>query len=122
MLTGYHNKKSIKHILFTLMICLPLVVITIASAQSDTKQDTDEQLEIKATLTSKGRGYIQASGKMYVLMERTKLYDITGKVVSMYQVPVPVKAQIMYKNIKGNLPQVVSITIMKDLTPKQRPE
>ena len=118
------NDKFIKNVLFALVLFLPLLVITSPGAENNKQavKYTDENLEITVTITAKERGYIRASGKIYVLMERTKLYDITGKTVSMYQMPVPVKAKIMYKSIKDSLPQAVSITIMKDLTPKQRPE
>lgn len=118
------NDKFIKKVFFAIVSVLSLLIVTspYAENQKQKMECADEQLEINTTITAKERGYIKASGKVYLLMEMTKLYDITGKIVSMYQIPVPVKAKMIYKNIKDGLPQVLSITVMKDLTPRQRPK
>lgn len=118
------SDKFIKKVLFALVLILSQFIVTTpyAENQKQKMKCADEKLEVITTITAKKRGYIQASGKVYLLMEMTKLYDITGKTVSMYQIPVPVKAKIIYKNIKDGLPKALIIAVMKDLTPKQRPK
>ena len=113
-------RRLIKITIFVLVMSLS--VIGADKARSENHDTNDPQTAITTLITSKEGGFIHSGKKRFLIMETTKIYDIEDNKISLYQIPIPVKAKIVVRNVPDNYPQVMTIIIQKKIISTRQPE
>ena len=112
--------RLIKITIFVLVMSLP--GISADKARSENHDTNDDQTTLTTLITSKEGGFIRSGKKRFLIMETTRIYDIDDKRISLYQIPIPVKANIVVRNVPDNYPQVMTIIVQKKIISTRQPE
>jgi len=122
--------RSIKITIFILFMILVISLPVIGAdkarsrnhARSGNHDTNDAQTTITTLITSKEGGFIHSGKKRFSIMETTRIYDIEDERISLYQIPIPVKANIVLRNVPDNYPQVMTIIVQKKIISTRQPE
>ena len=116
----YIKSQTIRCLVFVFIIQMILIGAENIWAQSDYNTVSPEQ--ILTTIENKGRGFVEAGGFRFRLQESTELTDFRGNIVSLYELPVPVEAIIVYQMMPQSDPCALKIILQREITRVPQPE
>ena len=103
-------------------IIILVSVLAIFSLFISTGYAAIEKKKILITITQIERGYVKAGKQRYLIVESTKVTDITGRKIPFYLIPVPGKAELILQPVPDAVPHVLEIIIQQEIKKKVMPE
>ena len=81
-----------------------------------------EKRKIIVTINKIENGYINAGENRYLIMESTKVTDITGEKIPFDMIPIPGEAKLVFESMPEGSPHLLEIIVQQKIRKEVIPE
>ncbi len=99
-----------------------MMLMAICSLFAGTGYGKTEKEKNLVTINKIKNGYVNAGKNRYLIMESTKVTDITGKKIPFYMIPIPGKAELVFQSMPDIAPHLLEIIVQQEIRKEVIPE